>query len=70
MRVMQLAKRQREGSVKLKTGRGGEARYEARLESKKHRVTSRKAAKQAMLRAMADGDDEAGGGGSGGGGGV
>jgi hypothetical protein len=65
---MQLAKRQREGAVKLKTGRGGEARFEARLESKKHRVTSRKRAKQALLRAAAEGDDDDGGEGGGGGG--
>jgi len=57
---MQLAKKQREGAVKLKSGRGGEARYEARLESKKHRITSRKSAKQSIMRA-ADEDDEDGG---------
>ncbi len=65
VRVMQLAKRQREGAVKLKTGRGGAARYEARLESKKHRATSRRKAKQAVLR---EEEEEAGGGDDGGGG--
>lgn len=60
---MQLAKRQREGAVKAKTGRGGETRLEARLESKRHRVTSRRSAKQSLLRRAVegDGDDEAGG---------
>jgi hypothetical protein len=65
---MQLAKRQREGAVKVKSGRGGGARFEARLESKKHRVTSRKAAKQGLLRSAVEGEDsdeEGGGGGSG-----
>ncbi|KAI8472702.1 MAG: hypothetical protein J3K34DRAFT_384159 [Monoraphidium minutum] len=72
VRVMQAAKRQREGAVKVKTGRGGEARLEARLESKRHRVTSRRSAKQTLLRrAVADdgggdsGGDEEGGGGPG-----
>jgi hypothetical protein len=53
---MQAAKRQREGAVKLKTGRGGAVRQEARLESKRHRVTSRKAAKQGLLRAAGEGE--------------
>lgn len=58
VRVMQLAKRQREGAVKAKTGRGGETRFEARLESKKHRVTSRKKAKQSLMRLAAAEDEE------------
>lgn len=60
VRVMQLAKRAREGSVKAKTGRGGATRYEARLESKRYRATARKSAKQAMLRDVGerDSDDE------------
>ncbi|GBF95801.1 hypothetical protein Rsub_08237 [Raphidocelis subcapitata] len=63
VRVMQLAKKQREGAVKLMTGRGGAARLEARLESKRHRVTSRKAAKQSLQRAAVEGEDADGGGG-------
>jgi hypothetical protein len=60
VRVMQLAKKQREGAVKVKTGRGGETRFEARLESKKHRVTSRKRAKQSLMRATAEDEEEDG----------
>lgn len=46
VRVMQLTKQRREGAMKAKTGRGGETRYEARLNSKKHRSTSRRRMKQ------------------------
>lgn len=46
VRVMQLTKARREGAMKAKTGRGGETRYEARLDSKKHRATSRRRLKQ------------------------
>jgi hypothetical protein len=48
-RVLQSGKRAREGVVKVITGRGGRARYEARLETKRHRVTSRRRAKQDLL---------------------
>lgn len=46
VRAMQLTKQRREGVLKAKTGRGGETRYEARLNSKKHRSTSRRSLKQ------------------------
>lgn len=46
VRVMQLTKQRREGVMKAKTGRGGVTRYEARLNSKKHRTTSRRQLKQ------------------------
>lgn len=46
MRVMQLTKQRREGAMKAKTGRGGATRYEARLNTKKHRSTSRRMRKQ------------------------
>lgn len=46
VRVMQLTKQRREGVMKAKTGRGGETRFEARLNSKKHRSTSRRKVKQ------------------------
>jgi ribosome recycling factor len=56
VRVMQLTKQRREGVMKAKTGRGGETRYEARLNSKKHRTTSRRKMKQ--QGAWSDEDDE------------
>lgn len=43
---MQLAKQRREGAMKVVTGKGGVTRYEARLDSKKHRNTSRRRVKQ------------------------
>lgn len=43
---MQLTKQKREGAMKAKTGRGGATRYEARLNTKKHRSTSRRRMKQ------------------------
>lgn len=46
VRVMQLTKARREGAMKAKSQRGGETRYEARLDSKKHRATSRRRLKQ------------------------
>lgn len=46
VRVMQLTKQKREGAMKAKTGRGGATRYEARLNTKKHRSTSRRRMKQ------------------------
>ena len=48
VRVMQLAKQRREGTVKVVTGKGGVTRYEARLDSKKHRTTSRRKSKQSI----------------------
>jgi hypothetical protein len=50
VRVMQLAKARREGAVKTLSGRGGRVRYEARLDARKHRTGSRRAAKQAAVR--------------------
>lgn len=49
VRSMQLGKKQREGTVKVVTGRGGRQRYEARLDAKRHRATSRRASKQNLL---------------------
>ena len=57
VRAMQLTKQRREGVLKAKTGRGGETRYEARLNSKKHRSTSRRSLKQRSVW----GDEEEGG---------
>lgn len=54
MRVMQLTKQRREGAMKAKTGRGGETRYEARLNSKKHRSTSRRKLKQNVWGDVSD----------------
>eukprot|EP00878_Enallax_costatus_P027849 GHUV01030021.1.p3 GENE.GHUV01030021.1~~GHUV01030021.1.p3 ORF type:complete len:105 (-),score=19.08 GHUV01030021.1:789-1103(-) len=48
VRVMQLAKQRREGVTKVVTGKGGVTRYEARLDSKKHRTTSRRKNKQSI----------------------
>jgi hypothetical protein len=48
VRVMQLAKQRREGVLKVVTGRGGVARYEARLDRAKHRATSRRRMKQSV----------------------
>ena len=67
VRVLQLPKRRREGALKAKAARGGATRYEARLESKKHRVESRRGAKQAMWRRVAEADADVGGGGADGG---
>uniref|UniRef100_A0A383WD87 EngC GTPase domain-containing protein n=1 Tax=Tetradesmus obliquus TaxID=3088 RepID=A0A383WD87_TETOB len=47
VRVMQLAKQRREGALKVVSGRGGVARYEARLDQK-HRITSRRRQKQQL----------------------
>jgi len=47
-RVLQSAKKQREGNVKAITGRGGQVRFEARLNRKKHRAVSRRRAKQLL----------------------
>jgi hypothetical protein len=41
-------KKQREGNVKAVSERGGQVRFEARLNSKKHRVVSRRRAKQLL----------------------
>jgi hypothetical protein len=49
VRALQLAKRRREGSTKVKAEAGGRVRHEVRLESKKHRVVSRRRAKQGLL---------------------
>lgn len=64
VRVMQLAKARREGATKTIVGRGGAARQEARLDSRKHRATSRRAQKQALWQQQAggDGDDDDDGG--------
>jgi hypothetical protein len=59
---MQLAKARREGALKAKSGRGGATRYEARLDSKKHRATSRRRAKQSVWEDAAAEEEEGGGG--------
>lgn len=51
-----MGKRQREGSTKAVTGRGGRMRYEARLDSKRHRATSRRSSKQRIMEAVEEDD--------------
>jgi hypothetical protein len=57
VRVMQLAKARREGATKAKSGRGGATRLEARLNTKKHRATSRRRAKQDAALWEEDGEE-------------
>ncbi len=52
MRALQLAKRRREGATRVKVDAGGRVRHEVRLEAKKHRVVSRRRAKQGLLGAL------------------
>lgn len=51
---MQQGKRQREGLVKVKAGKGGVRRVEARLDARKHRQTSRKSIRQRLITSLDD----------------
>lgn len=46
---MQMDKRQREGATRMKTGKGGVARVEAKLNTNKHRATARGKGKLGMM---------------------
>jgi hypothetical protein len=52
VRALQLAKRRREGATKVKAEAGGKVRHEVRLEAKKHRLVSRRRAKQGLLEGL------------------
>lgn len=52
IKVIQQAKQQREGAGKIKTGKGGKQRVEAKLDARKHRGGSRQQARLGMLDAL------------------
>lgn len=52
------AKRQREGTARVKSGAGGKTRVEARLESKTHRRVSRRSVKQKMSELAREVEEE------------
>ncbi|GAX72792.1 hypothetical protein CEUSTIGMA_g247.t1 [Chlamydomonas eustigma] len=52
VKALQMAKHLREGGGKIKSGRGGAQRLEAKLDPKKHRTTSRQKSRLGLLQSL------------------
>jgi hypothetical protein len=52
VKALQTAKYIRDGSGKVKSGRGGAQRLEAKLDPKKHRIISRQKSRLGLLQSL------------------